>query len=307
MQKFIFSKEAIIAFIQKNLTALLVVSLIILVGGGFAIFKYATTERDTSPLEEVDLLFDPEGVYALLLPRTDGNALVLDLNRTSAYDSINYELAYRADSDQIMNVDEGDGGVSGIDRGVVGDIIVDKKQPEYSQEILFGTCSKNVCKYDKGVENGTLTMHLAKGRERYRVVTPWKIQNLDVEAGKITSVDEHFRYQVATDSAKSAEDNRAELVRVGYSIVNEVTGVPKLPRGKEVFEKVYALNVPEAKTLPKGDVVIETAENPPSDAKIAVYIESENAWRELDTKIDGSTLTAQSPQGGIFAILVNEK
>ena len=67
------------------------------------------------------------------------------------------------------------------------------------------------------------------------------------------------------------------------------------------------MNVPEAKTLSKGDVTIETASNPPAEAKIAVYIENENAWRELDTKIDGSTLTAQAPQSGIFAILVNEQ
>lgn len=259
------------------------------------------------------MAFDPEGIYALLLPRSDGNALNLNLKRTGQYSSINYELAYRAASDAVQNVtpkgEEGESTSSdqGIDRGVVGDIKVDKKSPEYNQEILFGTCSKNVCKYDQGVENGTLTVHLTGSCGKQGMATPWHIQNLDVALGKITSGDNHFIYQVASDSAKTAEDNRNDLVRVGFSIVNEVTSVPKLPAGKTVFEKVYALNVPEAKTLSKGDVMIETAENIPTNAKLGLYIDEKNDWQMLDAKIEGSKITAQAPEDGIFAILIDKK
>ena len=303
----------VIHFLRTHLLISGIVGLLLFFGLSFGVYQLFAVEKCVVSSEETELTFDPEGIYALLLPRKDGNALNLNLKRTSKYKAINYELAYRAASDDVANAEAPeDGSDLGIDRGVVGDIQIDDSgknlQPEYNQEILFGTCSKNVCKYDKGVENGTLTIHLVNNCENKQMVTTtWKIQNLDVEAGKIVSGDEHFRYEIASDSAKTETENREELVRVGYALVNEVTGAPKLPTGKMVFEKVYAVNAPEAKTLPKGNVKIETAENPPSDAKIGVYIETENAWKELETKIEGSTLYAEAPQSGIFAILVAEK
>ena len=299
------NKEHLTSFLQKNLTAVLIVSLLVLVGGGFGLYKAFSAPVCVPSEEEVEVSFDPEGIYALLLPRSDGNALNLNLKRTGQYSAINYELAYRASSDEVMNVEEG--GDQGIDRGVVGDIKVDKKAPEYNQEILFGTCSKNVCKYDKGVENGTLTVHLTGSCGKQKMSTTWRVQNLDVALGKITSGDNHFTYQVASDSAKTAEENRNDLVRVGYTIVNQLSSVPKLPSGKTVFEAVYTLNVPEAKTLSAGDVLIETSEDIPSDAKLGLYIDEKNDWQMLDAKIEGSKITALAPQDGIFAILVDKK
>jgi hypothetical protein len=304
--------QKLLELVQKNLTVVLVLVVILLVGGGFGLYKSLSGEDCVPSEEETDITFDPEGIYALLLPRSDGNALNLNLKRTGQYSSISYELAYRAASDSVANVTptgDGESGMTsdqGIDRGVVGDIKVDKKAPEYNQEILFGTCSKNVCKYDKGVENGTLTVHLTGDCGKQRMATSWRIQNLDIALGKITSGDNHFIYQVASDSAKTAEENRNELVRVGYSIVNEVTSVPKLPNGKTVFEKVYTLNVPEAKTLSKGDVMIETADNIPGNAKLGLYIDEKNDWQILESKVEGSKITAMAPQDGIFAILIDK-
>lgn len=306
--------ERFSTLVKKNLTVVLVLTVILVAGLGFGVYQLFAVEKCVLTDSETELTFDPEGIYALMLPRKDGNALNLNLKRTSKYKAINYELAYRAASDTIMNDIPSEDGASsdgGIDRGVVGDIQIDESgknlQPEYDQEILFGTCSKNVCKYDKGVENGTLTIHLTNSCDNKQMVTTtWKMQNLDIAAGKVSSGDEHFKYEIASDSAKTADENRAELVRVGYSLVNEVTGAPKMPSNKTVFEKVYAVNAPEAKTLPKGIVSIETASNPSVDAKIAVYVESENAWKELDTKIEGSKLSAEAPQSGLFAILVNK-
>ena len=90
------------------------------------LFSSQVSEQQVA--EEVELNFDPEGPYALLSPRRDGNALNLNLRRTASYDQISYELAYSSE---------------GIDRGVMGKINTDNKRGEYQQEILFGTCSKN--------------------------------------------------------------------------------------------------------------------------------------------------------------------
>lgn len=286
-------------YLTHKITAILILVLVLLgIGGIIAFQKFST--KDAGPVEEVDLIFDPEGPYALLFPRKDGNALILNLTRTSSYDSITYELAYtsKVDEEVVEGTkikDDGEGEVSGetIDRGVQGTIDTKDKKGEYEQEILFGTCSKNVCKYDKGVENGTLTLHIKKGNKAYRMITQWHIQQPDIALGVLNSGDAHFEYKIDAE--------REELANIGYTIVNDLTGVPKLPSGKEVLGKVYALNVPIAKSLPEGDVTVELSESPPDGVKF--YRHDGNEWKELETKVDGSKLSSKADGAGIFAVL----
>lgn len=292
--------------ITHKITAIFVAILMLILISGFVVVSN-TILSNSGPVEEVDLSFDPEGPYALLYPRNDGNALVLNLKRTASYSSISYELAYTSLSDSAsssaaLSTEEGSGAT---DRGVIGNIDTKDKKGEYEQEILFGTCSKNVCKYDKGVQNGTLTLHIKKGNglgsstsKAYRMITQWHLQKPDVALGNLTSGDNHLVYKIS---------DKNSLANVGYSIINDLTGVPKLPSGKMVTGKVYGLNVPIAKSLSTGNVSLELAENPPTDAKVFRFNGSTSNWEELDTKIDGSKLTTASNGAGIFAVLVNKK
>jgi len=288
---------------KKAAIAAAVVILVIL---GIFLFSRKSTSNSSAPVEEVDLAFDAQGPYATLFPRRDGNALVLNLKRTSSYDAITYELAYTSKADEIAvkgnNVsDSGDGAAPGgaIDRGVQGTIDTKDKKGEYEQEILFGTCSKNVCKYDQGVENGTLTLHIRKGDKAYKMSTQWHIQKPDVALGVITSGDGHLTYKTDAD--------RQALSNVGFTIVNDLTGVPKLPGDKQVSGKVYSLNVPIAKDFPAGTVSFETAETPSADAKLYRYNPSKSDWEALDSKTEGSTLKASATGAGIFAVLTAKK
>ena len=299
--------QILIRFTQNKATVLLVLAIILLLfGGAFAYQKFFT---ETGPLEEVDLTFDAEGPYALLVPRRDGNALILNLKRTATYDSISFELAYTADADDVVikgqKTDDRENSGS-IDRGVVGEIdtgggsATKQKKGEYEQEILFGTCSKNVCKFDKGVENGTLTLHIRKGRNAYRMITQWHIEQPDVALGILTSGDNHFTYSIQNTK-------REDLALIGYTIINDLTGVPKLPEGKEISGKVYALNTPIAKDLMAGSVFLELAENPGPGAKLARYSERTSKWEELDTKVEGFKFSGKASGAGIFAVLVPKK
>ncbi len=294
--------------LQNKLTIGLILFIVIIIVGIFlGYYKFFASKNET--LEEIDLTFDTNGPYAILSPRRDGNALLLNLKRTSIFDEITYELAYTSRVDEVTEggvkptlskkiSDEG-GSVStgSIDRGVVGIIDTKQKKGEYEQEILFGTCSKNVCKYDKGVENGTLTLKIRKGDKLYKMVTQWHLQRPDVVLGELSSGDNHFSYRM---SAK-----REDLAQIGFSIINDLTGVPKLPEGKVVSGKVYTLNTPLLRDLPTGDITLELAENPSNGAKIARYVENKNSWEELETKIEGSNLSGKANSGGIFAVLVS--
>lgn len=291
-------------FFAHKITFILVALIILLGGGGFVAFQKISS-KPIGPIEEIDLSFDAEGPFAMLSPRRDGNALVLNLQRTGSYDSISYELAYTSNPDETVVkgnkvTSDGEGGGSGgsIDRGVAGNIDTQNKKGEYEQEILFGTCSKNVCKYDQGVENGTLTLHISKDNKAYKMVTQWHLQKPDVALGVLTSGDNHFTYKVAGD--------RQALSNIGFTIINDLTGVPKLPSGKQVAGKVYSLNAPIAKDMSGGDISLELAENPSSGAKIYRYDNSKSAWQELDTKVDGSKLSAKAEGAGIFVVLTSK-
>ena len=294
---------------HKLTTALVVVlTASLLLGGNWLLQRFDSKDL----AEEVDLVFDAEGPYALVYPRRDGNALMLKITRTGSYDEISYDLAYSSTPDETIvagnkqdfTSDEEEGVGGSIDRGVSGTIDTKDKKGEYEQEILFGTCSKNVCKYDQGVENGTLTLHIRKGNKQgfssskaYKMITQWHLQKPDVALGSLTSGDGHFSYKI--------DASREELNSVGFSIVNDLTGVPKLPSGKMVVGKVYALNPPLAKELKMGEVSLELADNPSQDAKLYRY--NNSSWEELETKVEGSKLSTKANGAGIFAVLTSKK
>lgn len=276
-------------FLNNRLNLILAgTALLILVGGYLGYQKLIVVPYTQGPVEDIDLAFDPEGSYALLVPRRDGKAMILSLTRIKSYDAFAYQLAYTD--------------TQGISRGV-GDldtwVSFDKNKGFYTQEILFGTCSKNICKYDKGVENGTLTLRLKKGNKAYRFNTLWHLQKPQLSLGAISSGDSHLN--ITLDPKKSSFD------LLGFTIVNDLTGAPKLPDGKKVLGRVYAVNFSSPQDLPQADVGIDLADTPSAGAQIGVYSDRNNQWNMLDTKITGSKLSAITNYFGIVAVLVPNK
>ncbi len=290
-------------FLQHKFTAFLIIGVLILVGGAYLAYaKFFPLPKIEEIVEEHELNFDPEGIYALVVPRRDGNAINLNVKRVSQYQNFSYLITY---SDE-----------KGIDRGA-GDlntwIPIQKNQTEFSQEILLGTCSQGYtsgtahCVFDKGVENGTLELHF-KNTEKinsrlnrakvYKLIVPWHLQKPDIALGVLISPDSHFQYKVSDNSL----DN---LSIVGFSVINDLSGLPKLPNGKQVFGKVYVLNVPTAKVLSQGNISLEEVSEPPKNAKISYYQESKNDWQMLDTKINKSKLTTTGSGAGIYTVLVD--
>lgn len=261
-------------------TALLLALVVVIAAVVFTNRLLVSRDTSASPLVQ-ELTFDPDGPYGVLIPRRDGNALKLLIGRVSSVESISYELAYQS---------------VGIDRGVMGDIHSEKGKSEYEQEILLGSCSKNICVYDKEVENGTLTLSLKKGAKIYKAITQWHLQRPHLALGVLTSGDGHFAYRI--------ERNTPNLGVLGYSVINDLIGAPRLPGDKMVLGKVYSLSTPLGKQLPTGQVSIELSQPPKDSGGIYRFDEGENRWVELITEVKGEKLSAPSPSGGIFAVLV---
>ncbi len=280
-------------FLANKFTAILIFAAIIILVIGFFAFKTLTATKELQLLSDIELSFDPEGPFAILTPRKDGNALVLNIKRIASYDAFSYTITY---------TDE-----TGIDRGA-GDlntwIDIKNKRSDYEQEILFGTCSKGAtedprhCVFDKGVENGTLVLRIRKATQPYKMGIQWHLQKPDLALGQLSSGDGHFTYTTTND--------RTALSLTAFTIINDLTGAPKLPENLAVQGKVYALNTPTARTVPAGAVSMELPENPPAEAKIGRYSEKDNKWEELETKISGSKLESSASGAGIFAVLTTK-
>jgi hypothetical protein len=279
---------------NNRLTSGLVFGILILLIGGFFVFKsFGGNSQKVDLLPDIELNFEAEGPYGVISPRRDGNALLLDITRIGQYDAFSYQITY---------TDE-----KGIDRGAgsLDTWIELKNKSDYNQEILLGTCSQGYtsgnehCVFDKGVENGTLVLRFRKGDQPYKMLTQWHLQKPDIALGNLVSGDNHFTYQIKAE--------RADLTLIGFSVINDLTGAPKLPEGKQFLGKVYSLTTPTATDLKPGSISLEIAETPPADAKLARYSQKDNKWEELTTKVTGSKLTAEAAGSGIFAILVNQK
>lgn len=90
-----------------------------------------------------------------LKPKGDNQAVILTVSKIpTGTESLEYELSYLTGE--------------GLPKGALGKISLDGKL-EISRDILLGTCSRNVCTYDKGVTSVKLVLKFnnAKGATQF--------------------------------------------------------------------------------------------------------------------------------------------
>jgi len=90
--------------------------------------------------------------------RKDRKALIVNFSNLNQVSSFTYELTYLG---------------NGIDQGVYGSV-TPKGENSTVRELLFGTCSHNVCRYHTGIQNMRLvvTANLKNGQKiikKYRI------------------------------------------------------------------------------------------------------------------------------------------
>lgn len=108
------------------------------------------TPTPAAQFSDIKILKPGEGPSVDLVPRADKKAVTLKIEEiTSDIKKIEYELVYDTD---------------GVQRGVLG-TLDHKGKTEISKEILLASCSKNVCVFDKNVENLFLTVKFSGEKE----------------------------------------------------------------------------------------------------------------------------------------------
>ena len=163
----------------------LLVLVIVFLGGVFVIRKI--NQPVVSNIEEEesvpDLTEDQWPVVALI-PGSDGHTLTLKVMDIKVKDakSMDYELLYKADNGQGL-----------VTQGVPGSIQLNGQTTIERSDILLGSESSGKKRYDKGVENGTLTLRFRNGSGKLlgKVASDWHLQT---GTTTLTSVNGEFKY-----------------------------------------------------------------------------------------------------------------
>lgn len=146
------------------------------------IFVFFLRSRKKEPAKEIkkeekqavrliEVLPESERPVVSLTSRPDGRELTLEIENIKNIKTIEYELVYLTE---------------GVQRGVIGSIDLKEGEGSITRKLLLGTCSRGVCRYDKNVTGGTLTITF-RGPKTYKFIKDFKLEK---EKGKTIVVME---------------------------------------------------------------------------------------------------------------------
>jgi len=227
------------------------------------------------PAKEVPLEGRP---YVVLIPRSDGREVALEVTGIVGTETLEYELVYLA-GDLDNQIQRGAGSTVDLE-GVT----------DYEVDILFGSCSTGgACSYDKNITGGTLTL---------------TFRDKEKKGQKYESV---FHLQKGIDAKKglTVDDGGFELVSSklsssGYYLTCSTIGLFQMPEGK-VIAGPYGVFT-SASNQASGEVTF-TLPDSHQTGKIMVW--SNKEWSELKSTVsaDGSSVSASIAQLGTFVVV----
>lgn len=223
--------------------------------------------------------FSEENPYVYLVPRIDGRAFNLYATRFGEAKYLEYELTYKAGA-QLQ--------------GAIGrfDLKGEKVGPE---EILLGTCSKEVCKYDEDVSEGTLALKFLYKDIREEKV--WEgdfhLQNIGVNGGEISSKDGKFILDIPSGS----------LNQSGFITTMPLLSLPE-PLGKKVVGVVYGVFSSPGTNIKKGTVSFLFFSPPENFDKLSIFGWNGEKWIKYKTtaNLAKKTLSASIEEATVFVV-----
>lgn len=151
-------------FKQKGVLIGVIVLLLLGVAGGVFAFVSSRTaslqEEEVAETSDVVETLSAEALGLSIEAKPDGKAVKFKIENAGDIKNIEYQLTYEADS---TAQEKAEGGEDRVQRGITGEADIEGNTLKYESEWLdLGSCSRNVCKYDTGVETVELTLKLIK-------------------------------------------------------------------------------------------------------------------------------------------------
>lgn len=152
-------------FFKKNaITIGIVAFLVVAITGGVFAFVSSRTASLAEEEEMVDTsvveTITPEDLGLSITAKPDKKAVKFKMEKAGDIKTIEYQLTYEADS---TAQEKAEGGDERVQRGITGESEIKANALSFESEWLdLGSCSRNVCKYDTGVESLDLTLKIIK-------------------------------------------------------------------------------------------------------------------------------------------------
>jgi hypothetical protein len=150
-------------FKQKSVQIGLGVALIVLLAVG-AYFFIASKSKAPEQDEQADtadvvqtLSADQLGLSIVAKP--DSKAVKIKIEKAGDIKSIEYQVTYEADS---TAQEKAEGGEPRVQRGITGQADVKDSLTYESEWLDLGSCSRNICRYDTGVQKVDVTLKIVK-------------------------------------------------------------------------------------------------------------------------------------------------
>lgn len=135
--------------------------MVLLVVSGYLVFGgKSKTETDETSQDQSIQTISAEELGLTITPSSDKKKVKFGIEHPQGIKSIEYSLTYEADSTS-QEIEEG--GEPRVQRGITGETEIKTDSKPYESEFLdLGSCSKNVCRYDTGVNSVELTLKIVK-------------------------------------------------------------------------------------------------------------------------------------------------
>ncbi|MCX6817176.1 MAG: hypothetical protein NTZ93_04900 [Candidatus Beckwithbacteria bacterium] len=256
-----------------------VVVLVILVIGVIVIsrLKKPSQTLTTTPArqtEQINQLSVKDRPFVTLTPNAAGNEVTLGVDQVKNATKVEYELEYQT---------------STLIQGAFGDIDFSQTKLPVAKQLLFGSCSKNVCKYDEGVTGGSLTLTFSGGDKNYVLKTDFNLQQMFDRQGIFTSKD----VKATLDVGKTGLPNATFL------IISGTMGLPAEISG-EVVAGPYAFLAATSPALKSATLTIKSKEDL-TGAKLMLW--DGKTWSELKSALTDGQISAPVTGLGTFVVV----
>ena len=249
---------------KKYLPYIIVATVLLLIIGGA--FWFLRGGKQAEPEEKPERLAPEwsleERPYITLTPREDGNEFKLRIQGIKDTELIDYELVYFAND---------------ISRGVTGTIELEGKT-SVERDLLLGSCSRNVCKYDENVTEGTLSLRFQNSEGQVRKYElAFHLQTGDESEVGLTSGDGNFSFL-------------GKLPAGEYYLTLSTVGLPKIPQEQPVAGP-YGIFTSASKKA-EGEVNLKLEEGS-EGAEVLGWDSSQKTWDEYGGTIKNSFISAK--------------
>jgi hypothetical protein len=267
---------------KKNLRILILVVLLVLGIGVFFAFNAIRSARSPAPKVIEPKKEAPETMlrpYFFLSPRSDGKAFTIKVTKIPESSKIDYEITYLTE---------------GITQGIIGQVVPGQGKDFYQREHIFGTCSKNVCKYDRNVEFGKWKANIETKENIYEMFSDWHLQKFDLAGGKIELADK-FTIEVSKGGFK----------KTTWTISQENNSLPSsLPSGLRVTAGPLSVGASDS-LFGQAKLTIQLSQIPLNTTlKILFWDQNKNTWADLGGEVDQEkkTISSKIDSFGTFVV-----